>query len=57
MDFFPNLSVAIRIYLMLPVSVAGGERSFSKLELIKTYLRSSMSQEILVRLAMTTIEN
>lgn len=52
----PNLSIALRILLTLPVSVASGERSFSKLKLIKTYLRSSMTQERLVGLATLSIE-
>jgi hypothetical protein len=33
---FPNFTIALRILLTLPVSVASGERSFSKLKLIKT---------------------
>lgn len=41
---FPNLAIAIRIFCTLPVSVASCERSFSKLRLIKNYLRPSMSQ-------------
>lgn len=53
---FPNLTVALRIMLTLPVSVATGERTFSKLKIIKNYLRSSMSQERLVGLAMMSIE-
>lgn len=53
---FPNLSIAIRIFLTLPVTVASGERSFSKLRLIKNYLRSTMSQERLTNLAMISIE-
>ena len=39
---FPNICVALRILLMLPLSIASAERSFSKLKLIKTYLRSTM---------------
>nr|CAI5858450.1 unnamed protein product [Callosobruchus analis] len=35
----------------MPVSVASCERSFSKLKLIKTYLRSTMGQERLSGLA------
>jgi hypothetical protein len=53
---FPNLTVALRILLTLPVSVATGERSFSKLKMIKNYLRSSMSQDRLVDLSMMSIE-
>lgn len=53
---FPNLYVALRIALTLPVSVASGERSFSKLKLIKNYLRSTMSQERLVGLSFISIE-
>lgn len=53
---FPNITVALRILLTLPVSVATGERSFSKLKIIKNYLRSSMSQERLVGLALMSIE-
>lgn len=54
---FPNLCVALRILLTLPLSVASAERSFSKLKLIKTYLRSTMCQERLTGLAMISIES
>lgn len=53
---FPNIFTALRIALTLPVSVASGERSFSKLKIIKDYMRSTMSQERLVGLAMMSIE-
>jgi hypothetical protein len=43
--------------LTIPVTVASGERSFSKLKFIKTYLRSTMAQDRLVGLAMLSIEN
>ncbi|KAG6931298.1 hypothetical protein G0U57_002022, partial [Chelydra serpentina] len=39
---FPNAFVALRILLTLPVTAASGERSFSKLQLIKTHPRSTM---------------
>ena len=54
---FPNMSIALRIFLTLPVMVATAERSFSKLKLIKNYLRSTMGQERLVDLAILGIEN
>ena len=37
---FPNFFTALRILLTVPVTVASGERSFSKLKLIKNYLRT-----------------
>ncbi|XP_076059600.1 zinc finger MYM-type protein 1-like [Oratosquilla oratoria] len=56
-DSVPNVMIALKILLTLPVSVASGERSFSKLKLIKTYLRSTMLQQRLVGLATISIEN
>ncbi|XP_042460344.1 zinc finger MYM-type protein 1-like [Zingiber officinale] len=53
---FPNAHVAYKILLTIPVTVASAERSFSKLKLIKTFLRSTMSQERLNGLAMLSIE-
>uniref|UniRef100_A0A3B3XBU0 TTF-type domain-containing protein n=2 Tax=Poecilia mexicana TaxID=48701 RepID=A0A3B3XBU0_9TELE len=54
---FPNLTVALRIFLTMPLTVASAERSFSKLKLIKTYLRSNMSNDRLSQLAVISIEN
>ncbi|XP_018395118.1 PREDICTED: zinc finger MYM-type protein 1-like [Cyphomyrmex costatus] len=52
-----NVWIALRILLTIPITVASGERSFSKLKLIKTYLRSFMTQERLNSLALLSIEN
>ncbi|KAJ0808162.1 putative transcription factor and/or regulators TTF-type(Zn) family [Helianthus annuus] len=54
---FPNAINAYKVLLTIPVTVASAERSFSKLKLLKTYLRSTMSQERLNGLAMISIEN
>ncbi|KAK9755474.1 hypothetical protein RND81_01G027900 [Saponaria officinalis] len=54
---FPNAVTAYRILLTIPVTVATAERSFSKLKLLKSYLRSTMSQDRLNGLAMIAIEN
>nr|CAH7746247.1 unnamed protein product [Callosobruchus chinensis] len=55
-DAFPNLVIFLRILLTLPISVASGERSFSKLKTIENSLKSSMSQERLTGLALISIE-
>ena len=57
---FPDLSVDVQIMLNVPVNVPSAmhaERSFSKLKLIKTYLRSCMTPDRPVGLAIMSIEN
>jgi hypothetical protein len=56
-DAFPNLSIELRILLTLAVSVGSGERSFSRLKLIKNYLRSTMGQNRLNELGLLSIES
>ncbi|EZA54577.1 Zinc finger MYM-type protein, partial [Ooceraea biroi] len=56
-ESYPNINVALRIFLTLPVSIASCERSFSKLKLIKNYLRSTMGQERLSSLSILSIEH
>jgi hypothetical protein len=43
-DCFPNASIAYRILLTISGNVASAERSFSKLKLLKSYMRTTMTQ-------------
>ncbi|XP_053150025.1 zinc finger MYM-type protein 1-like [Hemicordylus capensis] len=54
---YPDVSTAYMLFLTLPVTLASSERSFSKLKLIKNYLRSPLSLENLSGLALLSIEN
>lgn len=56
-EIYPNYWTGLRIAATLPVTVAQAERSFSKLKLIKTYLRSTMSQERFSGLAVISINH
>ncbi|XP_026819497.1 52 kDa repressor of the inhibitor of the protein kinase-like [Rhopalosiphum maidis] len=51
-DYFPVFSLFIKILITLPISIATAERSFSSLRLLKTWLRSRMSEERLTGLAL-----
>lgn len=56
-DVFPNLRVALQILLTISVSIiASCERSFIKLKLIFTYLRSTMGQDRLSDLTFLSVE-
>ena len=55
-DVFPNLQIALHLLLSIGCSIASCERSFIKLKLIKTYMRSTLSQERLYGLAILSIE-
>ena len=52
----PNIVIMLRIFVTIAVSVATCERSFSKLKLVKNYLRSSISALRLRNLATLSIE-
>ena len=53
---FSTLAKLSSIFLTIPPSTAGVERSFSSLRLIKTYLRTTMSDERLSSIAVLSIE-
>lgn len=55
-SLFPKTVVALRILLTMPVTVASGERSFSKLKIIKNFYRSTKTQDRLVGLSTISIE-
>ena len=56
-DCFPNASIAYRVLLTIPVTVASAERSFSKLKLLKSYMRTTMTQQRLNDLATIALES
>ncbi|KAF0708295.1 zinc finger MYM-type protein 1-like [Aphis craccivora] len=53
---FPNVEVAYRLYLCLPVANCSAERAFSNLKRVKNELRSTMKNPRLNALALMTIE-
>ena len=55
-DIYPNAYIATPILLTIPVTGASGEWSFSKLKLIKNYLRSTRSQEHLTGLVILAVK-
>ena len=56
-DCFPNASIAYRVLLTIPVTVASAERSFSKLKLLKSYMRTTMTQQRLNDLTTISLDN
>ncbi|XP_025405165.1 zinc finger MYM-type protein 1-like [Sipha flava] len=55
-SIFPDVFIGIIIFLTIPVTSVSAERSFSKLKLIKNYLRNSIGQERLSSIALLNIE-
>ncbi|KAK7126225.1 hypothetical protein R3I93_021571 [Phoxinus phoxinus] len=53
---YPHLTILHKIYKTLPISSASAERSFSRLRLIKTYLRSCMDEAKLSNLTLLCVE-
>lgn len=56
-DLYPNVNIALKIYLCTPASNCSAERSFSTLARVKNYLRSTTTQKRLNFLAVLAIEN
>ncbi len=56
-SIFGEVCVAVRIFCSLPVYVSGAERAFSKLKLVKDYLRSTQTQKRFNSLARLLIES
>ncbi|XBH75887.1 hypothetical protein VPH35_102613 [Triticum aestivum] len=56
-DCFPNASIAYRVLLTIPVTVASTGISFSKLKLLKFYMRTTMTQQRLNDLATIALES
>ena len=53
---YPNVTCLYKLCLTLPVTTATTERSFSKLKLVKTALRSTMIEERLSALLLLSLE-
>lgn len=56
-SIFPNVFVALCIFLTLPVTNCEGERSFSQMARIKNELRTTQTQQRLCALSLMAIES
>lgn len=54
-NVFPSIKILLQIFATLPVSTATAERSFSNIKRLKTYLRSTMTENRLNGLALLNI--
>jgi hypothetical protein len=54
---FPNVSIALRMFMSLMVTNCSGERSFSRMALVKSKLRSTMRDERLSALELLSVES
>ena len=53
---FPNVDIAYRIFLTLPITNCSAERAFSKMAIVNNDLRSSMLNDCFNTLCLMTIE-
>ena len=56
-SIFPEIQKLFKIYLLIPVSSATPEHSFSTLRRVKTWQRSTMMEERLRSLSLMSIEH
>ena len=56
-EIFENVTISLRIFISIPVSIGSGERSFSTQGRVKNYMRSTMLQDRLCHLALLNIEH
>ncbi|CAF1173276.1 unnamed protein product [Didymodactylos carnosus] len=56
LNHYPRLQRVYKYLITIPVSIASNERSFSKLKIIKNYLRSTKTNERLFYLMLCAIE-
>ena len=54
---FPNVEIALRVFMCMMVTNCTGERSFSRSKLIKNELRNTMGQHRFNWLSLMYIEN
>ena len=55
-DLYPNIHTLITIFAVIPATSATAERTFSTLRRLKSYLRSTMSNQRLTGLALMAID-
>jgi len=55
--YVTEVYTAMLLFHTIPVTSAGAKRSFSKLKIIKNYLRSSIEQDRIKHLSLISIEN
>jgi hypothetical protein len=56
-EVYPDLFILLKIIMTVPATTASAERGFSRLKLIKTYLRTTMAQGRLMGMAILSIDN
>ena len=54
-EYYPNIKLLLKILSTLPVTTASAERSFSMLRRLKSWLRSTMSDDRLTGLALLAV--